>query len=141
MPYRLADTLYRVRKPNRKRRPVPAPPPTAEQLALFAEHEEWVSYHVFLFGRWRARKAGLEVADLLQAGRMGLWDAILTFDPSSGCKMATHCRKRIYWSLYEAVERARYGRVRRNRPLVDHSLFAALEDHDQPRHDPDPEDS
>jgi DNA-directed RNA polymerase specialized sigma24 family protein len=127
---------------KRRRNSTPQPPaePTPEQLAVYAEHEQWVSLHVYRFGRWRARKAGIEVDDLLQAARIGLWRAILTFDASLGCSMATHCRQRIYWSMHEAIDRARYGRLRKGRDLIDQSLFHELLDHDRPGNDPDRED-
>lgn len=108
---------------------MPRRDPTPEQLALFAEHAQWCSLHVLRFGRWRARAAGIDSDDLMQAARMGLWRAILTFDPSRGIKLATHCRKHIWGHLHECVEVARFGRRRRRwRPLIDHSAFARLSD-------------
>lgn len=107
---------------------------------MYAEHEQWISLHVYRFGRWRARKAGIEVDDLMQAARIGLWRAILTFDASLGCSMATHCRQRVYWSMHEAIDRARFGRPRKGKPLIDQSQFADILDHDRPGHDPDRDD-
>jgi hypothetical protein len=109
----------------------PQPQPTAEQLAAYASYERHLGWHVARFGVWRARRAGIERDDLLQAARMGLWRACLTFDPSLGCVLATHATKHIYWHLHDAIERARFGKTRKGRPLHDHAANKYLA-HDPP---------
>ncbi|MCA3009792.1 MAG: hypothetical protein INH34_15570 [Phycisphaerales bacterium] len=102
------------------------PPPTEAQLAAYASYEQHLGWHVARFGVWRARVAGLDREDLMQAARLGLWRACLTFDPALGCVLATHATKHVYWHLHDAIERAKFGKPRKGRPLHDHAAHEYL---------------
>lgn len=116
---------FRLNPKDRRRRIYD--PPTPEQLALFARWKHLVLTNGNAVGWWKAKLAGIEVADLRQAGLMGLWRATLKFDPSRGLKFATIARHAIRWAMQDAIEDARYGRrVRKNHLAFDHSKFTQL---------------
>lgn len=102
-------------------------PATPEQLELFARWRHLVLSNGNAVGWWRAKLAGIDVSDLRQAGLMGLWRAVLNFDPARGLKFATLARHAIRGAMFDAIENARYGRrVRKNYPALDHSQFVSL---------------
>jgi hypothetical protein len=114
---------------------------TPQQVALYEAHASVVGYWVARFGRWRARAAGLELDDLRQAARLGLWRACLNYEAERGLKFHTLAGWSISWAMHDCVEAARYGRKRRGQDLLDHSAFAWLDPDDrslaQPHHDLD----
>lgn len=102
-------------------------PPTQQQLDLFAAHQGIVRLaYARLGATWRAKKAGCEPADLWQAGLIGLWSATYAWDPDRA-SFATCALRRVMGAMLDEVDRARYGRVRRRRSLIDHSAMVGLE--------------
>ena len=67
--------------------------------------------HAVLRRQWRGEAA---VADLLQEGRIGLWQAILHFDPRRGYAFSTYAWYAIQHKIWRAVRRER-----RHRELVE----------------------
>jgi DNA-directed RNA polymerase specialized sigma subunit len=83
-----------------------------------------------LGGIWKAKLAGCEMEDLIQAGMIGLWRAVLRHNPKLGIKIATSARKAIVGEVLEALDKARYG-VRPRKwchPKFDHSKLKRLPD-------------
>lgn len=110
------------------RRMRPRPDPTPEQVRLIEGHLHLMETVVRQRGgRWRARRAGLELDDLYAAGRVGLWRAALAFDPRRGLAFSTLAVPAIVGEMLDAIDLARYGRRRRGRPLVDHSRMVSLD--------------
>jgi RNA polymerase primary sigma factor len=72
----------------------------AESLdSLLAQHERlvyWVVLHQQL--------CGLEHDEAVQAGRYGLWRAVLGFDPGRGLRFSTYAVKAIMSHIWSAVE-------------------------------------
>ena len=101
--------------------------PTVQQLELFAAHVGLVRW-VFrrLGATWRARRAGCEPADIWQAGLIGLWQATYAWQPDRG-QFSTCATNRIRGAMLDEIDRARYGRVRRRRALIDHSAMVGLD--------------
>ena len=104
---------------------------TPEQVALYEAHASIVGYWVARFGRWRAKAAGVELDDLRQAARLGLWRACLNYQAERGLKLTTLAGWSIYWAIHDCVELARYGRARRGQDLVDQSAYARLDGDDR----------
>lgn len=77
--------------------------------ALLRRHEKLV--HAVLRRQWRGEVA---IADLLQEGRIGLWQAILHFDPHRGIAFSTYAWYAIEHKIWRAVRRER-----RHRELVE----------------------
>ena len=77
--------------------------------ALLRRHEQLV--HAVLRRQWRGEVA---IADLLQEGRIGLWQAILHFDPHRGFAFSTYAWYAIQHRIRDAVRRER-----RHRELVE----------------------
>ena len=77
--------------------------------ALLRRHEKLV--HAVLRRQWRGEAA---IADLLQEGRIGLWQAILHFDPRRGYAFSTYAWYAIQHKMRRAVRRER-----RHRELVE----------------------
>jgi DNA-directed RNA polymerase specialized sigma subunit len=116
--------------PNSDRRFREYPPPTDEQLRLFAAHQGIVRLaYARLGATWRSRRAGCEPADLWQAGLIGLWQATYAWDPDRA-SFSTCAYTRVVGAMLDEVDRARYGRVRRRRTLIDHSAMTELPDED-----------
>jgi DNA-directed RNA polymerase specialized sigma subunit len=58
------------------------------------------------------RDSGIEMADLIQAGNLGLLQAARTFSPQNGAPLAGYARFRIRGEMLDAVRRTRDpGRV------------------------------
>jgi RNA polymerase sigma factor for flagellar operon FliA len=58
------------------------------------------------------RDSGIEMADLIQAGNLGLLQAARTFSPQNGAPLAGYARFRIRGEMLDAVRRTRVpGRV------------------------------
>jgi RNA polymerase sigma factor (sigma-70 family) len=68
--------------------------------ALLRRHEKLV--HAVLRRQWRGEAA---IADLLQEGRIGLWQAILHFDPHRGYAFSTYAWYAIQHKIQRAVRR------------------------------------
>jgi RNA polymerase sigma factor (sigma-70 family) len=68
--------------------------------ALLRRHEKLV--HAVLRRQWRGEAA---IADLLQEGRIGLWNAILHFDPHRGYAFSTYAWYAIQHKMQRAVHR------------------------------------
>lgn len=68
--------------------------------ALLRRHEKLV--HAVLRRQWRG---GAAIADLLQEGRIGLWQAILHFDPQRGYAFSTYAWYAIQHKIRRAVRR------------------------------------
>jgi len=68
--------------------------------ALLRRHEKLV--HAVLRRQWRGEAA---MADLLQEGRIGLWQAILHFDPQRGYAFSTYAWYAIQHKMQRAVRR------------------------------------
>jgi RNA polymerase sigma factor (sigma-70 family) len=77
--------------------------------ALLRHHEKLV--HAVLRRQWRGEVA---TADLLQEGRIGLWQAILHFDPHRGVAFSTYA----WYAIQHRIRRAVH-RERRHRELVE----------------------
>jgi DNA-directed RNA polymerase specialized sigma subunit len=73
-------------------------------------------------GPWRARAAGCDRDDLFQAGLMGLWRATLTWDKRKG-SFATVAYLRIRGEMIECLDKARFGKHRHGKPLIDHAAM------------------
>ena len=67
--------------------------------ALIGKHERLVQYIV-----WQAGKGVMEEADLLQEGRIGLWEAIQHYDPERGRSFASYAWVAIEWRLWAATK-------------------------------------
>ena len=67
--------------------------------ALMRKHERLVGYIV-----WQAGKGVMENADLMQEGRIGLWQAIQHYDPGRGRTFASYAWVAIEWRLWAATE-------------------------------------
>jgi len=76
---------------------------------LLRRHEKLV--HAVLRRQWRGEVA---IADLLQEGRIGLWQAILHFDPHRGFAFSTYA----WYAIEHKIQRA-VRRERRHRELVE----------------------
>ena len=68
---------------------------------LLQEHEALIHYMVRR--QWRGEA---EYVDLIQEGRIGLWLAILRYEPERGCAFATFAGKAIRNQVWQAVRRA-----------------------------------
>jgi RNA polymerase sigma factor (sigma-70 family) len=68
--------------------------------ALMARHAKLVPYVVNRQNRW-----GLAYEEALQAGRHGLWRAIMGFDPARGWQFTTYAHKAIMRHVWAAVQR------------------------------------
>ena len=104
------------------------PPPTPAQIALFESGTDWVDIRARKLGLWRARAAGMEIADLMQAGLLGLWLAALRYDRGRGASFETAAYRAITGAILEAIEVARFGRRNRHGGLIDQSQFEHLDD-------------
>ncbi len=71
------------------------------QDALVREHEGLV--HVVLR---RQRRGDVPYEDLVQEGRIGLWQAVLRFDPQRGVAFSTYAGVAIQRHIWRAVKRA-----------------------------------
>ena len=71
------------------------------QDALVREHEGLV--HVVLR---RQRRGDVPYEDLVQEGRIGLWQAVLRFDPQRGAAFSTYAGVAIERHIWRAVKRA-----------------------------------
>jgi len=60
----------------------------------------------------RQARGGVEYAELLQAGRIGLWQAVLHFDPSRGVAFSTYAGVAIERWIWRVVARANRPRGR-----------------------------
>ena len=67
--------------------------------ALIREHERLVGYIV-----WQVGKGVMEYADLMQEGRIGLWQAIQHYDPGRGRSFAGYAWVAIEWRLWAVTE-------------------------------------
>lgn len=112
--------------PSCRGRPRTYDPPTQEQRDLFDRYQGLVRLAVTRIGAWRARRAGCEPADLWQAGLIGLWQATYCWNPDRA-SFVTAAVPRIMGAMLDELDRARYGRVRKRRALVDHSAMVELE--------------
>lgn len=102
-------------------------PPTQQQLDLFASHQGIVRLaYARLGATWRSRRAGCEPADLWQAGLIGLWQATYAWDPDRA-SFGTCALRRVMGAMLDELDRARFGRVRKRRALVDHSAMVGLQ--------------
>jgi DNA-directed RNA polymerase specialized sigma subunit len=109
------------------RRPVK---PKAWHYRLFADNQ-FIVEQIFarIGGQWRCGIAGCERDDLLQAGLIGLWRAILRFDRKMGTQVRTLASKAIIGEMLECLDKARYGtRKRLKYPKIDQSQFERLSD-------------
>lgn len=79
-------------------------------------------------GHWRAKLAGCDLEDLVQAGLTGLWRATAHFEPKRGIKFTTYAKLRVVGEVLDCLDTARYGkRLRTGRgPFVDQSRFRRL---------------
>jgi RNA polymerase sigma factor (sigma-70 family) len=75
--------------------------------ALLRRHERLV--HAVLRRQWRGE---VTCADLVQEGRIGLWQAILHFDPHRGVAFSTYAWYAIQNRMQRAVRRAQRQRER-----------------------------
>jgi RNA polymerase nonessential primary-like sigma factor len=75
--------------------------------ALLRRHEKLV--HAVLRRQWRGEVA---IADLLQEGRIGLWQAVLHFDPHRGYAFSTYAWYAIQNQMRRAVHRAQRQKER-----------------------------
>lgn len=101
-------------------------PPTPEQHALFEANMDLVRILFHRLGAsWRARRAGCDPDDLLQAMYLGLWQATYCWRPEVA-KFRTCARHRIAGAMLDAVDVARFGRKRKARALIDHSQMRRL---------------
>ena len=66
---------------------------------LIRRHERLVQYIV-----WQTGKGVIEAADLMQEGRIGLWQAILHYDPEGGKSFGSYAWVGIEWRLWAATE-------------------------------------
>ena len=82
--------------------------------ALMRQHEGLV--HTVLR---RQARGGVEYAELLQAGRIGLWQAVLHFDPSRGVAFSTYAGVAIERWIWRVVARANWPQ---DRPPLPESL-------------------
>ena len=73
--------------------------------ALLRRHEKLV--HAVLRRQWRGEAA---IDDLLQEGRIGLWQALLHFDPHRGYAFSTYAWYAIQRKMRRAVQRERRQR-------------------------------
>jgi len=69
---------------------------------LLHEHRDWVRVMAM-----RQLSGNLDYADLMQAGRIGLWHAILSFDESRGVHFSTYACVIILREVWMAVKRSR----------------------------------
>ena len=105
----------------------PRPDFTQEQQKLWDDHFTMVPKIIQKNGGgWRSKYSGMEVEDLHSAGYIGLWRAVLTFDPSKGLAFMTLAYKSIMGEVFEAIEIARYGRRQRGKKLIDHSKMVSF---------------
>lgn len=105
--------------------------PTKARLRLFSEHIWLVALLYAKWGGfWRARMAGCEEEDVLQAARMGLWLAALKYDKRRKLSFAALATPCIRWAMHDAIEFARYGKHKHGRELVDHSQMLRLSERD-----------
>lgn len=88
--------------------------------ALVRRHEGLV--HTVLR---RQARGGVEYAELLQAGRIGLWQAILHFDPHRGVAFSTYAGVAIERRIWRVVARANRPRGRPPPPEPPHPLQIA----------------
>lgn len=102
------------------------PPLTPELQQLCVAHDWLVKEIVLRVGTWRAKIAGIEVEDLLQAGRIGLLLAARRFDPSRGLQFNTLARHAVLGQMLECIEKARFGRKNSHKQLIDQSQFKRL---------------
>lgn len=72
------------------------------QDALVREHTDLI--HTVLR---RVEHRGVPYAELVQAGRLALWRAVLRFDPTRGVCFSTYGGRAVERALWEAVRRAR----------------------------------
>lgn len=113
-------------------RPVNPPPVVLDwHRQAFADNQHIV-YQIVrrLGGKWRAKLAGCEFDDLLQAGMIGLWRAILRYDATKGIKVRTLASKAIIGEVLEALDKARFGTRKRSHlaPKMDQSRYRRLPD-------------
>lgn len=102
--------------------------PQKLRLRLFDENADMVRLVVGrIGGYWRAKRAGCDLDDLMQAGLVGLWRATALFQRKKGIKFATFARPRVVGEILECLDSARYGkRLRSGNPLIDQSNFRRL---------------
>lgn len=104
--------------------------PSARRIALYEAHLPIVDGYVFAFGAWKAKAAGIELDDLRQAARLGMWQAALRFDFRRGTAFSTLARYAMHWAMHDALDAAKYGKKPRHRPLIDQSAFRRLPNED-----------
>lgn len=80
--------------------------------------------------------AGIEVEDLLQAGRMGLLLAARRYDPGKGLQFNTLARHAVMGQMLECIEKARFGKKNSHKQLIDQSQFKRLPAHEGNEDDP-----
>ena len=90
--------------------------------ALLRRHERLV--HAVLRRQWRGEVAS---ADLLQEGRIGLWQAILHFDPHRGVAFSTYAWHAVQNRIWRAVRRERRHRERVEARAQRESVWAGEE--------------
>lgn len=100
--------------------------PSARRLAIYEAHLPLIDGYVYAFGAWRAQAAGIELDDLRQAARLGMWQAALRFDFSRGTAFSTLARYAMRGAMLDALDMARYGKKPRHRPVIDQSRFERL---------------
>lgn len=70
---------------------------------------------------------GLELDDLLQFGRMGLFAATQTFDPSKGCKFQTYAINNIKYSIdYKIREYSLFNQNKRSYEVVNNVYIESI---------------
>ena len=75
--------------------------------ALLRRHEKLV--HAVLRRQWRGK---VTIADLLQEGRIGLWQAVIHFDPHRGNAFSTYAWYAVQNRMWRAVHREdRHGEL------------------------------
>ena len=87
---------------------------TADKNALWASYAPMIRREAL---RLRVRlPASVELDDLIQAGAMGLLNAIDNFDPAAGASFKTHVLQRIRWAMLDELRESDWvpRSVRRN---------------------------
>jgi len=92
------------------------------QDALICQHEGLI--HVVLR---RQSRGGVPYEDLLQEGRIALWQAILHFDPRRGVTFSTYAGVAIRNRIWRAVKRANRPQGRLSPPTLANPLEIAEE--------------
>jgi RNA polymerase sigma factor (sigma-70 family) len=75
---------------------------------LYHEHEhlaEETVYKVFPKPKLTAHRKGLDLEDLIQYAKTGLWIACTSYDDTKGTKFVTHAINHMRWHLMDRVKR------------------------------------